>query len=98
MKKELKAEGFEKIENCLKLFSYKVCEKAKNHIKLYPEIGEILVEILNFFSSEVKKTFNFHSHLSDDNEGKKRNFPERVKKLIAIIPNKQKTILVNLND
>ena len=98
MKKDLKAEGYEKIENCLRLFSHKVCEKAKNHIKLYPEIGEILVEILKFFSTEEKEEFNFHSHLSDDNQGKKRTFPERVKKLIALIPNKQKTILVNLND
>ena len=36
MKKDLKAEGYEKIEQCLHLFSQKVCEKAKNHIKLYP--------------------------------------------------------------
>lgn len=75
-----------------------MCEKAKNHIKLYPEIGEILVEILKFFYSEEKESFNFHSHLSDDNHGKKKSFPERVKKLIAVIPNKQKNILVNLND
>lgn len=98
MKKDLKPEGYEKIENCLRLFSHKVCEKSKNHIKLYPEIGEILVEILKFFSSEVKEEFNFHSHLSDDSQGKKMSFPERVKKLIALIPNKQKNILVNLND
>ena len=56
------------------------------------------MEILKFFSSEEKVPFNFHSHLSDDNSGKKNSFPERVKKLIALIPNKQKTILVNLND
>ncbi len=36
MKRELKSEGYEKIEHCLQLFSQKVCEKAKNHIKLYP--------------------------------------------------------------
>ena len=48
--------------------------------------------------SEEKDPFNFHSHLSDDNTGKKKMFPERVKKLIAVIPNKQKNILVNLND
>lgn len=36
MKKGLKAEGYEKIEHCLQLFSQKVCEKSKNHIKLYP--------------------------------------------------------------
>ena len=43
MKNSLKEEGYEKIENCLRLFAHKVCEKSKNHIKLYPEIGEILV-------------------------------------------------------
>lgn len=75
MRKDLPQEGFEKIENCLRLFSIKVCEKSKNHIKLYPEIGEVLIEILNFFMTEEKEPFNFHSHLSDDNQGKKRTFP-----------------------
>lgn len=98
MRKHLSQEGFEKIENCLRLFAIKVCEKSKEHIKLYPEIGEVLVEILNFFMNEEKAPFNFHSHLSDDNQGKKRTFPERLKKLVAVIPNKQKTVLVNLND
>jgi hypothetical protein len=100
MKKDLSPEGFEKIENCLRLFTIKVCEKSKNHIKLYPEIGEVLVEILKFFNFKKKEpfSFNFHSHLSDDNQGKKYTFPERLKKLVALIPNKQKTVLVNLND
>lgn len=57
-----------------------------------------MIEILNFFMTEEKELFNFHSHLSDDNQGKKRTFPERLKKLVALIPNKQKTVLVNLND
>ena len=48
--------------------------------------------------TEEKEPFNFHSHLSDDNQGKKRTFPERLKKLVALIPNKQKNVLVNLND
>ena len=43
MRRDLPQEGFEKIENCLRLFSIKVCEKSKNHIKLYPEIGEVLI-------------------------------------------------------
>lgn len=47
-------EGFDKIENNLRLFAYTICDKAKNHIKLFPEIGEILVEILIFFSSDKK--------------------------------------------
>lgn len=75
MRKDLPPEGFDKIENCLRLFAIKVCEKSKEHIKLYPEIGEVLVEILNFFMSEQKEPFNFHSHLSDDSQGKKRSFP-----------------------
>ena len=65
---------------------------------MYPEIGEILVKILEFFQNDKKEHFNFHSHLSDENHGNKNSFPERVKKLIALIPNKQKAILVNLND
>jgi hypothetical protein len=75
MKDQLSAEGFDKIENSLCLFSEKVCEKSKNHIKLYPEIGEILMEILKFFGEEKIKTFNFYSHLSDDNQDKKNTFP-----------------------
>jgi len=98
MRHQLPPAGFERIENCLRLFAIKVCEKCKEHIKLYPEIGEVLVEILNFFVGEEKAPFNFHSHLSDDNQGKKRSFPERLKKLVAVIPNRQKTVLVNLND
>lgn len=47
---------------------------------------------------EEKEEFNFHSHLSENSQGKKQTFPERIKKLIAVIPNKQKSILVNLND
>ena len=39
MSKSLPNEGYEKIENSLRLFAMKVCEKSKNHIKLYPEIG-----------------------------------------------------------
>ena len=98
MKPYLNYERYEKIQNSLRLFSVKVCQKSKNHIKLYPEVGEVLIEILNFFTSEEKESFNFHSHLSENSQGKKRTFPERLKKFIALIPNKQKNVLVNLND
>lgn len=57
------------------------------------------MEILNYFYTEDKQQFNFHSHLMESNQqGKKRTFPEQVKKLFAVIPNKQKAIFVNLSD
>ena len=36
MKPYMNLEGYEKIENCLRLFAIEVCQKTKNHIKLYP--------------------------------------------------------------
>lgn len=52
MKKNLSEEdGYDKVYESLKMFSYSVCEKSKNHIKLYPEMGQILIEILRFFYS-----------------------------------------------
>lgn len=61
-------------------------------------MGQILIEILRFFYSEEKQPFNFHSHLMQTAQGSKKSFPEKVKKLFAVIPNKQKAIFVNLSD
>ena len=52
MKKHLPEEGYEKIYESLKQFTFRVCEKSKDYIKLYPEMGLILIEILTFFYSE----------------------------------------------
>jgi hypothetical protein len=76
MKKSLSEEdGYDKVYESLKMFSHTVCEKSKNHIKLYPEMGQILIEILRFFYSEEKQPFNFHSHLMETGQGGKKTFP-----------------------
>ncbi len=41
--------GFEILNQNLRTFSISVSEKAKDYVYLYPEIGLMLIEILQFF-------------------------------------------------
>jgi hypothetical protein len=74
-------------------------KKAGDHLKLYPEITDILKEMILFFVEEKRVPFNFQEHLIwKGGKGAKKSFSKRVNELFPVIPKEQKKIFLKLSN